>query len=103
MGYEAINDLSDLDLLEGLVNAWPNKTLKGFLAQPVSELRNPIIHDMLSRSREQYGSAIYGSCMGLDSKGITAEETQVEVPVLAFACMWEEKAGETSDRVKRWQ
>mmetsp|Transcript_3320 Transcript_3320/g.9414 ORF Transcript_3320/g.9414 Transcript_3320/m.9414 type:complete len:296 (-) Transcript_3320:54-941(-) len=101
--YQELRDLSDLDLLIGMVHAWPNKFLKKVLDQAMTQLKNPLVQGILTRSRQQYGSKVYGGCLGDPESLPSLEDMQVEVPVLAFACMWEEPAGETADRVKHWR
>merc|ERR1711879_1053494 len=88
--------LDDGDLLEGLLDAWPNK----FLAPYRGKRPLPAnIAKVMQTVREQYSSP----CMPCGSAELDAIlGAKLSAPILAVACTQELPAGETAEKMRGW-
>lgn len=94
--------LSDAQLLEGLLGAWRNEFLAGYLGKAVLP---PMVQKVLATVRAQYSSpcAPGGSAELHAVVGSGGPEASVLAPVLAVACSKELPKGETAAKMEGWR
>eukprot|EP00746_Dinoflagellata_sp_MGD_P007052 gnl/MRDRNA2_/MRDRNA2_113925_c0_seq1.p1 gnl/MRDRNA2_/MRDRNA2_113925_c0~~gnl/MRDRNA2_/MRDRNA2_113925_c0_seq1.p1 ORF type:complete len:281 (-),score=52.77 gnl/MRDRNA2_/MRDRNA2_113925_c0_seq1:72-914(-) len=93
-----LDSLSDQELLQGLVGAWTNSLLEGFVGKDFP----PGIQKVMNVIRAQYSSPCT-PCASEDMEAVLEAGATIPVPILGIACTQEKAKGETEEKMECWR